>query len=225
MTERKIKLLKLIIENYIKTAEPIGSKFLANSGDLDVSAPTVRNEMRELESEGFLTHPHTSAGRIPTEEGYRFYVENILEPVEVGEFSEELKSKEVLSLEGRDRIKKVAQMVADFSNSAVFVAFDSNSVYYTGISNLFSQPEFKDHLTAINTSVMFDKCEEIVYNLLSQIEKNETSVLIGSENPLGSSCGSVVSRFGEESLFILVGPIRMDYEKNMAILKFLISKL
>ena len=72
---------------------------------------------------------------------------------------------------------------------------------------------------------MFDKCEEIVYNLLSQIEKNETSVLIGSENPLGSSCGSVVSRFGEESLFILVGPIRMDYEKNMAILKFLISKL
>ena len=73
MTERKIKLLKLIIENYIKTAEPIGSKFLANSGDLDVSAPTVRNEMRELESEGFLTHPHTSAGRIPTEEGYRFY--------------------------------------------------------------------------------------------------------------------------------------------------------
>ncbi|MCF6276699.1 MAG: hypothetical protein L3J07_02500 [Candidatus Magasanikbacteria bacterium] len=225
MKERKKKLLKLIIENYIKTVEPVGSKFLANSGSLDVSAPTVRNEMRELESEGFLTHPHTSAGRIPTEKGYKFYVENIIKPVGIGEFKEVLEKSEIVNFEGCDRVKKIAQEVAEFLNNAVFVAFNSNSVYYTGISNLFSQPEFKNHINTLNTSVMFDKCEEIVYNLLGKIEQNKTSVLIGRENPLGSSCSSIIARFGEEGLFILIGPTRMDYEKNIAILKFLISKL
>ena len=63
MEPRQEKLLKLIIENYIKTAEPIGSKFIVEVGDLEVSAPTIRNEMRELENSGFLTQPHTSAGR------------------------------------------------------------------------------------------------------------------------------------------------------------------
>ena len=78
ISERKQQLLKLIIENHIETAEPIGSKFLVSSGDLKVSDATVRNEMRDLENAGFLTHPHTSAGRIPTEEGYKYYVNDLI---------------------------------------------------------------------------------------------------------------------------------------------------
>ena len=69
METRKRELLKLIVENYIETAEPVGSKFLIQRGNISVSAATVRNEMHELEREGYLTHPHTSAGRIPTELG------------------------------------------------------------------------------------------------------------------------------------------------------------
>jgi len=78
MENRKDKLLQLIIENYLETADPVGSKFLIESADLELSGATVRNEMRELEEEGFLSHPHTSAGRIPTEKGYGYYIGKIM---------------------------------------------------------------------------------------------------------------------------------------------------
>ena len=75
MDQRKEKILKLVIESFIETAQPIGSKFLVEEKGLKISAPTVRNEMRELEKEGFLVQPHTSAGRFPTESGYKYYLE------------------------------------------------------------------------------------------------------------------------------------------------------
>ena len=77
MDNRKEKILNLVIESYIGSAEPVGSKFLVSTEDLDLSEATVRNELRALEDEGFLTHPHTSAGRIPTEKGYKHYIKNL----------------------------------------------------------------------------------------------------------------------------------------------------
>ena len=82
LDSRKEQLLKLIIETYIDTAEPVGSQFLVSSGKLDVSGATVRNEMRELEDAGYLMHPHTSAGRIPTESGYQYYIKNLVNKAE-----------------------------------------------------------------------------------------------------------------------------------------------
>ncbi len=80
MNTRQKELLNLVIESYIKTAEPVGSNLLAEKGKLGVSGATLRNEMRALEDEGYLSHPHTSAGRVPTDKGYRFYVDSLLEP-------------------------------------------------------------------------------------------------------------------------------------------------
>ena len=75
MNTRQEQLLTLVIEKYIATAQPIGSKVLVSEAGLDWSEATVRNELRELEEMGYLTHPHTSAGRIPTEAGYKYYIE------------------------------------------------------------------------------------------------------------------------------------------------------
>jgi len=77
--ERKRKLLQAIIHQYIKTAKPVGSAFLAEEYKLDLSPATIRHAMAELEEEGFLTHPHTSAGRVPTDKAYRFYVDSLAE--------------------------------------------------------------------------------------------------------------------------------------------------
>lgn len=77
LEERQQKLLELVIEQYVATAEPVGSRFLVEVGGLDWSEATVRNELRTLEEAGYLTHPHTSAGRIPTIDGYRFYIDTI----------------------------------------------------------------------------------------------------------------------------------------------------
>ncbi|HET9507183.1 MAG TPA: heat-inducible transcriptional repressor HrcA [Gaiellaceae bacterium] len=82
LTTRKRDILRLVVEEHIATGEPVGSKSLAERSGLNVSASTVRNELAELESLGLLTHPHTSAGRVPTESGYRFYAGEVLEQLE-----------------------------------------------------------------------------------------------------------------------------------------------
>ena len=79
MTDRQAFILKIIVEHYITHVEPVGSRFLVEEKGLDASGATARNEMRDLEQKGFLTHPHTSAGRIPTELGYQYYIEHLME--------------------------------------------------------------------------------------------------------------------------------------------------
>ena len=78
LSERKRKILKAIIENYIETAEPVGSKLLAAAAKGSVSSATIRNEMSELEEMGYIEKPHTSAGRVPSPLGYRLYVDELM---------------------------------------------------------------------------------------------------------------------------------------------------
>ena len=79
LTERKKRILRAIIESYIQSAEPVGSKAIASSIGMEISSATIRNEMADLESLGLLEKPHTSAGRIPSPKGYRFYVNELME--------------------------------------------------------------------------------------------------------------------------------------------------
>ena len=96
LDDRKTAILRAVVEEYIATAQPVGSAHIANNRDLAVSSATVRNEMAALEREGYLMHPHTSAGRIPTDKGYRFFVDNLvpngslgsIEQAKVGSFFE-----------------------------------------------------------------------------------------------------------------------------------------
>lgn len=82
---RRQRILAAIVEQYIETGEPVGSKALLQNAGLDVSSATIRNEMAELTALGFITQPHTSAGRVPTEYGYRYYVDNLMQPMELEE--------------------------------------------------------------------------------------------------------------------------------------------
>ena len=96
LDDRKTAILRAVVEEYIATAQPVGSAHIANNRDLAVSSATVRNDMAALEREGYLIHPHTSAGRIPTDKGYRFFVDNLvpngslgsIEQAKVGSFFE-----------------------------------------------------------------------------------------------------------------------------------------
>ena len=80
LNERKKRILQIIIEDYISTAEPVGSRTIARKYDLGLSPATIRNEMSDLELLGYLEQPHTSAGRIPSAMAYRFYVDSMVEP-------------------------------------------------------------------------------------------------------------------------------------------------
>ena len=79
LDERKVKILKAIVANYLETGEPVGSRTISKYTDLNLSSATIRNEMSDLEDMGYICQPHTSAGRIPTDAGYRFYVDSIME--------------------------------------------------------------------------------------------------------------------------------------------------
>ena len=89
LSERKLKILQAIISDFIKTAEPVGSRTLSKKFDLGISPATIRNEMADLEEMGYLTHPHTSAGRVPSQLGYRYYVDNLMTKYELGHEEQE----------------------------------------------------------------------------------------------------------------------------------------
>ena len=128
MDERKIKILKAVIRNYLETGEPVGSRTISKYTDLNLSSATIRNEMADLEEMGYIIQPHTSAGRIPSDAGYRFYVDNMMQEQQdkLDKREDELNKKEALLFEKVDRVedllKNVAKTLAANTNYATMVA-------------------------------------------------------------------------------------------------------
>lgn len=121
LDERKFKILQAIIRNYMETGEPVGSRTISKYSELKLSSATIRNEMSDLEEMGYIIQPHTSAGRIPSDKGYRFYVDQIMEEKEneVAEFKDMMVQKvDKLELV----LKKMAQVLASNTNYAAMIS-------------------------------------------------------------------------------------------------------
>lgn len=222
MNERKMALLSQIIKQYIKSATPVGSKLLAGKSSFGLSSATIRNEMAELEKESYITHPHTSAGRIPTVKGYRFYLESIkkgkLSSVEQNHLKKILKKYQ--SERNEVLIKELAKKIVDLSNNTVLIGFSENNVYYTGIANLFCQPEFRDPERVYNMSLIIDHLDKAMSDIFNQIK--ELEIRIGEENPFDQHCSAILTPWGKKKrgVFGILGPMRMDYEKNLGLANF-----
>ncbi len=219
MEERQEKLLKTIIKEYIKTAEPISSGFLVEKFNLPYSPATVRNEMAKLEEAGYIFQPHTSSGRVPTIKAYEFYIED-LKPKKTAISISLDKNKE-------DSIKQTAKFLAEKSGLAVFWALHKNNLYYTGISNLLSQPEFKRYELAVDVSKVIDKLEDIINEIFPEV-RHEPSVMVGQNNPFGSVLGTVICKYkgaDGDGMIGIVGPVRMDYEKCLGLIKYIMGKI
>ncbi len=223
MEARKEQLLRIVIDQFIETAEPVGSQFLVEQGGLAVSAPTIRNEMRELEELGYLTHPHTSAGRIPTEQGYRYYCDHLLvDAVPVSAATKQYIKTALRQEDNQKAVKAVAKYIAEKTQSVVLVSFGKDTVYYTGISYLFAQPEFRNYTHAVNVSEIFDTYEERIDDVIEQLTDGPIT-LIGSENPLGSSCSLLSFSYGSDHVFSIMGPMRMKYKELIPLIHYLYS--
>ncbi len=222
MDSRKEHLLNTIIEEYIKTSEPVGSKCIAVSSAFEVSPATIRNEMVELEKMGLITHPHTSAGRIPTEKGYKYYIQNSLKEKDLTKREKDMLI-EAAHDEPEKKIKSLAKGVAEVSHMGVFVAFTENNFYYTGISNLFSHPEFYSHESVSSMSEIIDRLDEIIYKIFDTIG-DDVEILLGRENPFGQECTCIITKFNnrkvENGIFGVLGPMRMDFQKNYSVVQF-----
>ena len=120
LSERQQKILAAVVEQYIATGEPVGSKLICDKLDVSVSSATVRNEMAQLSSDGYLDQPHTSAGRIPTQKGYRYYVDNLLQPSEL-DVTDRKKIEGSLDSRTADPsqiLSEVGEALVNFSNCA-----------------------------------------------------------------------------------------------------------
>ncbi|MDP3042787.1 MAG: hypothetical protein Q8N21_00060 [bacterium] len=225
MDQRKQIILNTIIQEHIKTGAPVGSGVLVGKYKLDISPATVRNEMAELENEGLITQPHTSAGRVPTEKAYNLFIEKLsekkLKEDEIRIFEKILRNKDESSF------KQAAKEMAKISNNAVFWAFHRHNLYYTGVSNLLAQPEFVQTNLIYDISIIIDRLDEIIDSIYNNIEY-DAQIFLGSKNPFGKFCGTILAKYksGENTgIFGILGPIRMDYERNSALVKFVLNKI
>ena len=220
--DRKELILRLIIEDYIQTAEPVGSKQLADRHGLDFSSATIRNEMVLLEQEGYLRQPHTSAGRIPTEKAYLYYLQNVVEPKKRSPSTQDFHAERGLHETEQETLRIFAKRLVEISGETALVAFDPRSSYYVGVSNLLQKPDFDDVELIRTISLLVDQFDEVMSRVYDRVQ-NDPVVYIGSQNPFGNPMATILIRYhfseAHEGLLGLVGPVRMDYAKNIALLE------
>ncbi len=221
MTDRQEKILASIIEQYAEVASPVGSSLLAKV--FNVSSATIRAEMAELEKAGFINQPHTSAGRVPTDRGYRYYVNRIVEAeTEPGHRGERAIAARVEGGGVPERtIRNAVDTLVELTHN-LGLATIGNQLYMSGLSNLFGQPEFMDGAQVQQIARLLDNLEP----WLREAAPNEPlSVYIGHENPIGRSAGAslIISRFrspfSDHSYIGVLGPTRQQYRDVMTLVR------
>lgn len=214
MTERQEHILSAIIEQYAEVAVPVGSSLLAKA--FNVSSATIRSEMAELERDGFIMQPHTSSGRVPTDKGYRFYVNHLNDsssPVE-RRAERALTARVQNAAEPDTVIRNAVDTLVDLTHNLGLATIGSQ-VYMSGLSNLFGQPEFINSLQVQQVAQLLDNLEP----WLREAAPNEPlNVYIGEENPIGraAGCTLIISRFrspfSDRSYIGTLGPTRQSYK-------------
>ncbi|MBI2592341.1 transcriptional regulator [Candidatus Saccharibacteria bacterium] len=222
MTERQGKLLQAIVEQYAEVASPVGSSLLAKV--FDVSSATIRAEMADLERSGYIMQPHTSAGRIPTDRGYRYYVNQL---AQLGEKAKPRAERAEQALAARvaggglpeRTIRNAVDTLVELTHN-LGLATIGEQLYISGLSNLFGQPEFIHPGQVQEVARLLDNLEPWLYEAAPN---QPLSVYIGRENPIGSTagCSLIISRFrspfSDRSYIGTLGPTRQSYREVMAL--------
>jgi len=220
MTDRQQKILSAVVEQYAEVASPVGSMLLAKL--FGVSSATIRSEMAELERLGYIHQPHTSAGRIPTDKGYRFYVNNLNENGDElrlpdGRAAKALAARVQHAGSPERMIRNAVDTLVELTHN-LGLATIGNQLYMSGLSNLFGQPEFIGGHQVQQVARLLDNLEP----WLREAAPNEPlSVYIGAENPIGRTAGVtlIISRFrspfSDRSYIGTLGPTRQSYRDVM----------
>lgn len=223
LTKRQQDILCSIVEEYAETASPVGSVTLAKL--FNVSPATIRVEMAHLENFGFILQPHPSAGRVPTDAGYRFYV-NHLDPLDDFEPSTD---RGVYAIEVRVNsqsradaaIRGAVDSLVELTGNLGFATI-GDQLYLSGISRLFNQPEFMNVHRVQSVATLLDNLEP----WLRETTPGEAlNIFIGHENPIGknSDASLIISKFSspfsDKSYIGVLGPTRQNYSRVMTLVR------
>ncbi|MFH1710643.1 MAG: hypothetical protein ABH860_06245 [bacterium] len=224
---RKQKILGTVVNDYLHCAEPVSSEKISKKYMRDVSSATIRNEMAELEEDGFLTHPHPSAGRIPSDLGYRYFVDQLMKLRSLTqkeiEFIEKEYKKAGKNLE--QLLPATLKIAATLSHLLAVITAPNLplKVISSGMANIANQPEFSDaeHIKNILSVI---EHEDLVSHIIDDsAQEDDITIRIGSEikHKKIKDCSIVISKydlFGESiGTISIIGPTRMTYSKVTAI--------
>jgi len=225
LTERQGKILNCIVGEYIGSKTPVSSKLLTKKYHFGIKPSTMRLEFQKLTDSGYLVQPHTSAGRVPTDKGYRFYVDN-LKPKNksegFGSIDEEIEDSFKF-------FQHLTQKIAELTSNLAMAYFpEEDVVFKEGWDEIFKEPEFED-------STFITRFMEVVQNFEKHIGElkgfDDPQVFIGKENKVAGAqeFSTIVSRIHlpkkKEGVIAILGPKRMAYDKNVSIMNSLIKLL
>jgi heat-inducible transcriptional repressor len=221
MTPRQTQILQAIVELYAETAEPVGS--LALAAQFEMSSATIRAEMAALERLGFIMQPHISAGRVPTDKGYRCYVNGLGQGRPADSRVELAMAKRVRDGGVAEQaIKNAVESLAHSTHNMGLGTIGRN-LYLSGMASLFQQPEFYGGEQAYEVARLLDSLEE----WLQEAAPNDPiSVYIGHENPIGRASGAtlIISRFespySARSYIGVLGPTRQNYGPVIGLVEY-----
>lgn len=227
LTERQTQVLKAIIDEYIETAEPVGSETLEKKYSLGVSPATLRNEMVKLAEFGYLKQPHTSAGRTPTAIALKYYVKELMKPKELSVADEVAVKEKIWDYRTKfDRLmKETTRALAEKTKTLGMVTTDEGDLYYAGTANILEMPEFYDIDLTRTLLLMLD---DFSYwqKLFERVIEGEDPIhiLLGEElGELLSPCGFVYTHYNlgpRHGAIGVVGPARLDYPYVIPVVRY-----
>lgn len=228
ISSRQADILEKITREYIKSAKPVSSQLLEKKYSFDVCPATIRNEMQKLTDEKYLFQPHTSAGRVPTDKGYRFFVDNLQEEPKTNVFDTSLVEKILASGNIFEQVFRASKLLAETSSVfAVTGLFGEKFSSKQGWEQIIKEPEFEDKGLIFRFADLLKDFEKDIDSLSINSDIN---IYIGRESPLRKSkdFSIIISRcrFSKQDGFIsLLGPKRMVYRKNINLINSLIRLL
>jgi len=229
MNERQAKILASVVQEYTKTGLPVGSQVIVKKYLPAVSPATVRSNMTSLEEEGLLYQTHISSGRIPTDKGYRFFVESLMEDKELSRNEQNELQSELLKLRAKNvrMARTMAKLLSAMSGQIAMTGnIDQDEYYEFGLRNILESNSNEELDEVCRLVEVLDTIDEKIDTILKCMKDGETKIFIGKENPIREMSGysMVVSPFrnkeGERGMIALIGPKRMEYAKNKSLIDF-----
>jgi transcriptional regulator of heat shock response len=234
LTERKLKILQAIITDFIRNAEPVGSRTLSKMLDIEVSPATIRNEMADLEEMGYLYHTHTSAGRLPSDKAYRLYVNNLMDKYELDTAEKDRIRRElgVNMAEMERTVRRASELLSELTNLTSFATLEDVRdirIFLQGMTRIFAHPEYSTIEHARNFLEMVDNRDNFVDEVKSRLDGIQ--VTIGGENSERIAPGSsiITATYHVDGRFVgklgVIGPTRMRYSEITSVIEYMSNNL
>jgi heat-inducible transcriptional repressor len=238
LNERHRRILKFVVESHVQRAEPVGSQYVRVAYHLSISPATIRSAMKRLEDEGLLGHPHTSAGRVPTETGYRYYVDRLMEPEPLPASTRRAIDREITRWPAARAdvqdlaVDLLARSARQFSMLVVHSSEDEarDRLRFGGAEHIAAQPEFQtaDRLRALVT--LLAQPAPLTRALDQLVDSASARVAIGRELGEGAmeACSLVGTGIASSHLrgsLGVLGPVRMPYPRLLALVSYVGERL